>query len=179
MGRPSLPEWVWVMVLTANNGLCVYCNTMSAVTVDHVIPFARGGAHTSRNLVPACMRCNEQKHAKTPVEWLIQRELRERWPKGDKPQDVPLRDAYDEAHQVVLKMLDHLEAVQAETTENKARRTWFRRRFAHYGKYTSWDTLAWHMGFARKSIEAAEAAGWAEAASATDPFDAFFNGGSA
>ncbi|WP_037818516.1 HNH endonuclease [Streptomyces sp. NRRL S-146] len=168
------------MVLTANNGLCVYCNVSSALTVDHVIPFKRGGAHASRNLVPACTRCNEEKQAKTPVEWFMQRELRERWPHCVKPQDVTLRDAYDEAHQVVLKMLDHLEAVQAEITENKARRLWFLRRFAHYGKYTSWDSLAWHLGFARKSIEAAEAAGWPETDMETDPvLDTSFKDGSA
>ncbi|MFZ3557121.1 HNH endonuclease [Streptomyces sp. BH055] len=160
MGRPSLPVWVWAMVLTANQGLCVYCGSRSAITLDHVIPLSRGGAHNSSNLVPSCTPCNEEKQARTPVEWFLQRELRSRWPGSVLPMDVPLRTAYEEAHQVVLKLLDHLEAVQGEIAGNKARRRWFRIRFGDYGKYRGWDMLAWSMGWANNDIEAAEAADW-------------------
>lgn len=54
-------------------GLCVYC-TEPADTTDHVIPLSRGGKHEFENLVPACKRCNFQKHSKMPAEWLVIRE---------------------------------------------------------------------------------------------------------
>jgi len=36
---------------------------------DHVIPIARGGTHSIGNLVPACRRCNRNKHVKFISEW--------------------------------------------------------------------------------------------------------------
>jgi 5-methylcytosine-specific restriction endonuclease McrA len=37
--------------------------------IDHYVPLARGGEHTVENLVPACSRCNQAKHAKLMEEW--------------------------------------------------------------------------------------------------------------
>jgi 5-methylcytosine-specific restriction endonuclease McrA len=47
---------------------CVYCGEKGG-TVDHVIPLARGGAHTAENLVPACQRCNDSKGTHLVEEW--------------------------------------------------------------------------------------------------------------
>ncbi|MFC0052978.1 HNH endonuclease [Streptomyces actinomycinicus] len=49
-----------MMVLTAHNGRCVYCGAESEV-MDHVIPLAGGGMHSTQNLVPACDDCNQSK----------------------------------------------------------------------------------------------------------------------
>lgn len=46
-------------------GPCVYCGNELADTVDHVIPFSRGGDA----LVSACRSCNTSKGKRTPVEW--------------------------------------------------------------------------------------------------------------
>lgn len=46
------------------NGLCVYCGcdlTTKTMTVDHVIPRARGGRNELSNLVPSCAPCNSRK----------------------------------------------------------------------------------------------------------------------
>ena len=52
--------------LAANELLCVYCGTVSAVhwEVDHIIPRARGGTHAWHNLAVACRDCNRSKGAR-------------------------------------------------------------------------------------------------------------------
>ncbi|SRR6266496_4847136 len=49
---------------------CYWCGTrLNAITIDHVIPIARGGSHTPDNLVAACLRCNSSKRERLPREW--------------------------------------------------------------------------------------------------------------
>ena len=55
-------------------GVCHYCEAQvgrEALTMDHVVPLARGGSSTKGNLVPACRACNENKKLETPVEALL------------------------------------------------------------------------------------------------------------
>jgi 5-methylcytosine-specific restriction endonuclease McrA len=53
---------------------CHWCGTgLDAVTIDHVIPIARGGSHTPDNLVAACLRCNSSKRERLPQEWIHQK----------------------------------------------------------------------------------------------------------
>lgn len=50
---------------------CQYCGESPGrhqLTVDHVLPRSRGGAHTWTNLVTACTRCNQRKGSLTPEE---------------------------------------------------------------------------------------------------------------
>lgn len=52
-------------------GECHYCHKHfppEALTMDHVIPVARGGTSTRGNIVPACAACNRTKRHLTPVE---------------------------------------------------------------------------------------------------------------
>jgi 5-methylcytosine-specific restriction endonuclease McrA len=51
---------------------CVYCASpleLAFATLDHVVPLARGGAHTPGNLVAACLRCNRLKGDLLPQEF--------------------------------------------------------------------------------------------------------------
>lgn len=48
---------------------CIACGTTERVTVDHIIPIARGGRHSIGNLQPLCLSCNSSKNAKTMAEW--------------------------------------------------------------------------------------------------------------
>jgi len=48
---------------------CAHCGTMENVTIDHIIPVARGGRHSIGNLQPLCLTCNSSKNAKTMAEW--------------------------------------------------------------------------------------------------------------
>ncbi|WP_460877891.1 RHS repeat-associated core domain-containing protein, partial [Rhodanobacter koreensis] len=51
--------------------ICSYCGKPMATTVDHVVPWAKGGSTTLPNLVPACISCNSSKGAKDlGTEWI-------------------------------------------------------------------------------------------------------------
>ena len=55
---------------------CYWCGCASKPTIEHVMPFSRGGAHHISNIQPSCVRCNSQKGGKTAtefLEWLRQR----------------------------------------------------------------------------------------------------------
>ena len=56
-------------------GLCAYCGQQfppKELTLDHVVPVARGGKSTKGNVVPACKECNNKKKLMTPAELLLQ-----------------------------------------------------------------------------------------------------------
>ncbi|CAL5352089.1 hypothetical protein CsSME_00039672 [Camellia sinensis var. sinensis] len=44
---------------------CQYCSSRENLTIDHVLPIARGGEWTWENLVTACSKCNSKKGQKT------------------------------------------------------------------------------------------------------------------
>lgn len=51
---------------------CYYCEQPFAakeLTMDHIVPLARGGCSTKSNVVPCCKSCNSQKKYMLPVEW--------------------------------------------------------------------------------------------------------------
>ena len=55
-------------------GVCHYCGKKvppEELTMDHVIPVARGGRSTRGNVVPWCSACNKTKSADTPVEAIL------------------------------------------------------------------------------------------------------------
>ena len=52
-------------------GVCHYCGKAvgtAGLTMDHVVPVARGGRSTKGNVVPACDACNKSKKYLTPAE---------------------------------------------------------------------------------------------------------------
>lgn len=54
-----------------SRGRCYYCQTAVSpadLTMDHLVPLARGGSSTRGNLVPACRACNQSKRLETPAE---------------------------------------------------------------------------------------------------------------
>lgn len=53
-------------------GRCYYCQAgvaPAALTMDHLVPLARGGRSTKDNLVCACKTCNTKKKTLLPMEW--------------------------------------------------------------------------------------------------------------
>ena len=55
-------------------GVCHYCGKRvgaANLTMDHVIPVARGGKSTRGNCVPCCKDCNNKKKAYTPAEQIL------------------------------------------------------------------------------------------------------------
>ena len=58
-----------------NQGSCHYCQRKFApakLTMDHIVPLARGGASTRGNIVPSCLECNRDKKLHTPVDRIIE-----------------------------------------------------------------------------------------------------------
>jgi len=67
-------------------GVCHYCHgkfTAGKLTMDHVVPLARGGESVKSNLVPACGPCNENKKLDTPVDRLFEQLEAERLARGE------------------------------------------------------------------------------------------------
>jgi len=57
-----------------NQGVCHYCHQTfrpAELTMDHLVPLARGGKSSRANIVAACKACNNRKKYLTPVELLI------------------------------------------------------------------------------------------------------------
>lgn len=74
---------VWWKQLVGK-GICYHCEKKfkaEELTMDHLIPIARGGKSDKKNCVPSCKDCNTKKGYKTRAE-LAMDELKS---KNDKP----------------------------------------------------------------------------------------------
>jgi 5-methylcytosine-specific restriction protein A len=59
-----------------NQGVCHYCGKVfkpTELTMDHIVPVARGGKSNAGNVVPACKPCNQTKKLETPAEKLLKK----------------------------------------------------------------------------------------------------------
>lgn len=54
----------WEAIKATYKQRCAYCGKRRPLTLDHVIPLAKGGNHTASNVVPACRPCNGRKWIK-------------------------------------------------------------------------------------------------------------------
>lgn len=55
-------------------GVCYHCKQMfkpSELTMDHLIPMARGGKSDRKNCVPSCKECNTKKGYRTRAEMAL------------------------------------------------------------------------------------------------------------
>jgi 5-methylcytosine-specific restriction endonuclease McrA len=62
----------WQQQLDA--GICHYCHKKTdadELTLDHVVPIARGGCSNKGNVVAACRDCNQKKKYLTPAEQIL------------------------------------------------------------------------------------------------------------
>ncbi|WP_308432649.1 HNH endonuclease [Streptomyces rubiginosohelvolus] len=116
------PSWVQLMVLTAHQGLCVFCSASSSVTIDHQEPVADGGADIWWNYLPACSSCNRRKNKKTAQDWVIDMKMAYSQPKAYRGmKKLPLG--------VCNGLMDRVRSTQDEIRDY-SRREWFRH---HYG----------------------------------------------
>lgn len=67
-GRVTAAEWATIK--ERHQHRCAYCGCKPGrLTMDHIIPLARGGQHEPGNIAPACSRCNSRKHAANPIDF--------------------------------------------------------------------------------------------------------------
>jgi 5-methylcytosine-specific restriction endonuclease McrA len=64
-GRNARERRFRLALLVAYDQRCAYCAQLllGYWTVDHIVPFSKGGTHTACNRVPCCKRCNREKAA--------------------------------------------------------------------------------------------------------------------
>lgn len=55
----------WLEVCERANHRCLACGLEKKLTVDHIVPFSKGGTNTIDNIQPLCFRCNQLKKAET------------------------------------------------------------------------------------------------------------------
>lgn len=76
-GNPEsvgVSERDWERLVVRYHGRCAYCGVRpDELTMDHVIPAARGGRHSIGNILPACRSCNGGKHALLLIEFKVRR----------------------------------------------------------------------------------------------------------
>ncbi|SRR5712692_8753778 len=61
--RESIPPDVRTFVWQRDAGQCVQCGSHERLEFDHIIPLAKGGSNTERNLQLLCEPCNRKKSA--------------------------------------------------------------------------------------------------------------------
>jgi len=62
-GREPIPEDVKIFVWKRDDGKCTKCGSRENLEFDHIIPLAKGGSNTARNLQLLCAKCNREKGA--------------------------------------------------------------------------------------------------------------------
>ena len=76
----ALKKTSWWHALV-QKGICHYCEKKfkpPQLTMDHVVPIARGGTSSKGNIVPSCASCNRDKKLETPVDQILETLARER-----------------------------------------------------------------------------------------------------
>lgn len=63
LGRIAIPSDVRREVWRRDNGKCVKCGSREKLEYDHIIPVAKGGSNTARNIELLCEICNRSKSA--------------------------------------------------------------------------------------------------------------------
>jgi 5-methylcytosine-specific restriction endonuclease McrA len=63
------------------NQACFYCGSRTRIEIDHILPLAKGGAHSVGNLVAACKSCNASKNDSLLVMWKYRNPKGKSWQK--------------------------------------------------------------------------------------------------
>ena len=59
-----------------HKGVCHFCGqkfSPDQLSMDHIVPLARGGKSTKGNIVAACVECNRKKKLETPAEAILRK----------------------------------------------------------------------------------------------------------
>jgi 5-methylcytosine-specific restriction endonuclease McrA len=59
--REPISEAVRLFVWQRDKGKCVKCGSNERLEFDHIIPIAKGGSSTERNIQLLCEKCNRAK----------------------------------------------------------------------------------------------------------------------
>jgi 5-methylcytosine-specific restriction endonuclease McrA len=59
----------WLELVARWGNVCAYRGEVGPLEPDHRVPLARGGTNFIDNILPACRRCNAEKHTMTEEEF--------------------------------------------------------------------------------------------------------------
>ena len=59
----------YTKLLNRYKGMCAYCSSSKANSIDHVVPLSKGGTNYIGNILPVCSTCNSSKAAKNLYTW--------------------------------------------------------------------------------------------------------------
>jgi 5-methylcytosine-specific restriction protein A len=51
----------WLLLCQEYGHRCLSCGKGGKLSVDHVVPLAKGGTNDLSNIQPLCLRCNQRK----------------------------------------------------------------------------------------------------------------------
>jgi hypothetical protein len=54
---------------------CAYCGSQDNLTIDHIVPKAKGGPEFTKNLLCACHDCNQDKAYSPMEDWYLSQEF--------------------------------------------------------------------------------------------------------
>lgn len=57
----DLNDYEWERILRRYDHRCVACGRKGDITMDHIVPIAKGGRHSAENMQPLCRSCNSSK----------------------------------------------------------------------------------------------------------------------
>ena len=63
--RPPIPARVRELVYARDGYACRHCGSTERLSIDHIIPWSKGGAHEESNFQTLCRSCNSSKGART------------------------------------------------------------------------------------------------------------------
>lgn len=68
---PAAKNEIREQLVIQQDGVCYFCRSKltERIHIDHLQPLERGGDNKIENLVVACSKCNQEKHAKTVDEY--------------------------------------------------------------------------------------------------------------
>ncbi|MEK0311655.1 HNH endonuclease [Sweet potato little leaf phytoplasma] len=59
--RPAFTKAQRVAVYARDGGACVFCGRTESLSIDHIVPWSKGGAHAMSNFQTLCRSCNSRK----------------------------------------------------------------------------------------------------------------------
>jgi len=102
--------------LIQQHGGCRICGSTHKLSLDHLIPVAKGGTGSDDNAILLCQSCNSQKHERSLEEYLghIERKASRRDVRSEDPDDHYWQDSREQARRILEPLRRLVEELRGE-----------------------------------------------------------------